>query len=365
MSIGIKSPGKYVQGKGALNDLGKNVKKLGSKFLIVCSENNVKRIGGIMEESLKSAEKECVFYRFNGECSKAEIESIMNAQKENSCDVIIGAGGGKAIDAAKAAAENLGGLTLIVIPTIASNDAPTSGVAVIYNDEGVVIKALITRRNPDLVLVDTDIIAKSPKRLLSAGIGDALATWFEARACKKSGAKNMARGTCSATAYMMARLCYDMLKENTEQALIDIDKNEATEALENIVEANIYLSGIGWESGGLAVAHAVNDGLAHIKETHNMYHGEKVAFGTLTQLVIEGEDEQELKEVMHLMHTANLPMTFSELGIEDTSEENLRKAAEAACVPTQSSKNLRADITADEVLKAMIRADELGRAYKA
>ena len=242
-------------------------------------------------------EKEYVFLPFSGECSKAEISRIMEAVEENACDAIIGAGGGKAIDAAKAAAENLGGLPTIVIPTIASNDAPCSGVAVIYNEEGVVIKALITRRNPDLVLVDTDIIAKSPRRLLAAGMGDALATWFEARACRNSGARNMARGTCSNTAFMMAKLCYDMLLRDGVKALEAADNKEATPELENIVEANIYLSGVGWESGGLAAAHAVNDGLAYVPQAHGMYHGEKVAFGTLVQLVLEKAHKEEMDEV--------------------------------------------------------------------
>ncbi len=363
MSIGIKSPGKYIQGRGELANLGKNVKKLGNKFLIVCSKNNRARIGGIMEESLRSVEKEYAFCEFGGECSKAEINKIMEAAQQNGCDAIIGAGGGKAIDAAKAAAENLGGLVLTVIPTVASNDAPCSGVAVIYNEEGVVIKALITRRNPDIVLVDTDIISKAPARLLCAGMGDALATWFEARACKNSGAKNMARGTCSNTAYMMARLCYDILIKDGAAALEAAEQKKVTPALENVTEANIYLSGIGWESGGLAVAHAVNDGLAYVPQAHGMYHGEKVAFGTLVQLVLEGADNKQLREVLNFMKAVKLPVSFADLGIKTVNEDELRRAAEAACVPTQSSKNLREDITADEIFCAMIKADEIGRNY--
>ena len=510
MSIGIKSPGKYVQGAGELSNLGRNVKKLGNKFLIVISPNNIKRIGETIEESIKSVEREYTFFEFGGETTKAEINRIMEAAKADGCDAIIGVGGGKAIDAAKAAAENLGGLALVIVPTIASNDAPCSGVAVIYNEEGVVIKALITRRNPDVVLVDTDIIAKSPSRLLKAGIGDALATWFEARACKNSGAKNMARGTCSNTAFMMAKLCYDILmkdglqaindleekkatqalenvveaniylsgvgwesgglaaahavndslvnmpethgmyhgekvafgtivqlvlenapeKEMNEvltfmkdiiakspsrllkagigdalatwfearacknsgaknmargtcsntafmmaklcydilmkdglQAINDLEEKKATQALENVVEANIYLSGVGWESGGLAAAHAVNDSLVNMPETHGMYHGEKVAFGTIVQLVLENAPEKEMNEVLTFMKAAGLPMTLAQLGVTEIKEDELKKVAEAACVPTQSTKNLRADITPLEVADAIIKADKIGSEF--
>lgn len=363
MSIGIKSPGKYVQGAGELSNLGRNVKKLGNKFLIVISPNNIKRIGETIEESMKSVEREYSFFEFGGETTKAEINNIMDAAKTGGCDAIIGVGGGKAIDAAKAAAENLGGLALAIVPTIASNDAPCSGVAVIYNEEGVVIKALITRRNPDIVLVDTDVIAKSPSRLLKAGIGDALATWFEARACKNSGAKNMARGTCSNTAYMMAKLCYDILMKDGLQAISDLEEKKATQALENVVEANIYLSGVGWESGGLAAAHAVNDSLVNMPETHGMYHGEKVAFGTIVQLVLENAPEKEMNEVLTFMKAAGLPMTLAQLGVSKIKEDELQKVAEAACVPTQSTKNLRADITPKEVAEAIIKADKIGSEF--
>ena len=156
---------------------------------------------------------------------------------------------------------------------MASNDAPCSGVAVLYNEQGVVVKAVLMRRNPDLVVVDTEIIAKAPVRLFAAGLGDALATWFEARACHKSGARTMARGNVSNTALMMSRLCYDLLMEHGVEALEAVRQHTVTKALEDVVEASIYLSGLGFENGGLAAAHAINDGLAQEPQTHGMYHG--------------------------------------------------------------------------------------------
>lgn len=365
MSYGIKSPAKYVQGNGELANLGRNAKKMGEKFLVLCSANNKKRVGDAIEESLKSVEKEVVFCEFNGECSKAEISRVMEVVTETGCDVVIGVGGGKVIDTAKAVVTNLGGYPLIIIPTVASNDSPCSGVAVIYNEEGVVIKALLMKRNPDLVLVDTAVIAKSPKRLLVAGMGDALATWFEARACKNSGAKTMARGLCSNTALMMSKLCYDILIRDGAKALEALEAKEPNDALDNVVEACIYLSGVGFESGGLAVAHAINDGFAYVPQAHGMYHGEKVAFGTLAQLVLEKASEDEMNQVLAFMKDVGLPMTLADLGITDVKEDEIRKVAEAACVPTQSTKNLRKDITADEVYAAIMEADKIGTAYKA
>ncbi|MGE9971939.1 glycerol dehydrogenase [Candidatus Pseudoscillospira sp. SGI.172] len=361
MSIGIKAPGKYTQGAGELSKLGMNVKKMGNKFFILCSANTRKRIGTVMEESLRSVEKEYVFCDFNGECSKAEISRVMEEFEKAGCDVMVGAGGGKVIDTAKASAENLGGKPVVIIPTVASNDAPCSGVAVIYNEAGVVVKALLTKHNPDLVLVDTDVIAHAPARLLTAGMGDALATWFETRACKRSGAKSMARGLCSNTAYMMSRLCYDLLIQDGVAALEAVKRQESDQHLENVVEASIYLSGIGFESGGLAAAHAINDGFAYVPAAHGMYHGEKVAYGLLCQLLLEKAPQEEWDEVFGFCKAVGLPTKLADLGIAEVKEEEIRKVAEAACVATQSTKNVRADITPDEVYAAVMKVDELGR----
>lgn len=361
MSIGIKAPAKYSQGKGELSKLGLNAKKLGNKFFILCSANTRKRIGAEMEASLQAAEKEFVYCEFGGECSKAEINWAMESFEKTGCDVVVGAGGGKVIDTAKAVAENLGGKPVVIIPTVASNDSPCSGVAVIYNEQGVVIKALLTRRNPDLVLVDTDVIAHAPARLLVAGMGDALATWFETRACKRSGAKNMARGLCSNTAYMMSRLCYDLLLQDGVAALEAVKRGEADAHLENVVEASIYLSGIGFESGGLAAAHAINDGFAYVPAAHGMYHGEKVAYGLLCQLLLEKAPQNEWDEVFGFCKAVGLPTKLADLGITEVKEEEIRKVAEAACVPTQSTKNVSADITPDDVYAAIMKVDELGR----
>ena len=363
MSLAMKAPGKYVQGPGERNNLGLHTKKLGDRFFILCSKSGKKRFGDELSASLIAQEKTVFFSEFGGEASKEEVFVKMDEVRVRDCDVIVGVGGGKVIDTAKAVAENLGGLPCVIVPTVASNDAPCSGVAVLYNDAGVVVKAVLTRRNPDVVLVDTEIIAAAPARLLSAGMGDALATWVEARACQNSGAKTMARGRAPETVLMMAQLCQKLLFEYGGDALDAVKANTVTPALEKVVEANILLSGIGFESGGLAAAHAINDGFAQEPQTKGMYHGEKVAFGVLTQLVLEKAPEEELEEFLHFLKRVELPMTLAQLGVKTVDEGTLKKVAEAACVPTQSTKNLSPEITADDVYHAILKADEIGRAY--
>ena len=365
MAIALKAPGRYVQGYGERKNLGRSVKKLGNKFYLIASAGGKKRFGDEIIANLEENGKEVVFGEFHGEATKAEVFAHMDSIKESGCDAVIGMGGGKVIDTAKACAENLGGLPLVVIPTVASNDAPCSGVAVLYNEQGVVVKAVMMRRNPDLVLVDTEILSKAPARQFSAGIGDALATWYEARACEKNGVKTMARGTITETVSMMCKLCNDILVKYSREALEGVKKGEHTVALEKVVEASILLSGVGFESGGLAAAHAINDGFAQEPQCHGMLHGEKVAYGLLTQLVLEDAPEEELNEVLSLLKDVDLPITLEQLGIKEINEENLKKVAEMAVVPTQSTKNLRADITADDVYAAIMKANEIGTAFMA
>ena len=131
------------------------------------------------------------------------------------------------------------------------------------------------KRNPDVVIVDSAVIAKSPARLLVAGMGDALATFFEARACQRSNGDNSARAKTTLAATALAQLCYETLLADGQRAKMAVEKQVCTTAVENIIEANTYLSGIGFESGGLAAAHPIHDGLSALPETHAMYHGEK------------------------------------------------------------------------------------------
>lgn len=364
MANAIKLPSQYIQGAGELKNLGKYVKKMGKKFLILLSENSKKRFGDTVSASFQEQELEIVYEICGPQCSLAEIERVTERAKEKGCDCVVTLGGGKVIDTGKAVATYLS-VPSVIVPTIASNDSPCSGLSVVYNDEGVVVKVIYSKRNPDLVLVDSEIIAKAPTRFFVAGVGDALATYYEARACKASGARNMARGSQTDTATMMAKLCCDLLFQYGVEAKASVDKNEANEAVEHVLEASILLSGVGFESGGLAAAHAINDGFAFVPSAHGAMHGEKVAFGLIAQLVLEKLSEEELNKVLDFSIAVGLPVCLEDLGVTTIVEEEMRKVASAACVKTQSTKNLPFPVSEEDVYNAILKADELGKARKA
>ena len=180
----ICSPARYTQGKNATASLGLEMSTLGLEgpALIVAGRSARSLLSDVWRTSLGEAGIAYHVHNFGGECSASEIERIDRAVRETAARVIIGAGGGKVLDTARAAAADCN-LPVVNCPTAASSDAPCSALSVIYTDDGSFEQYRIYRKNPDLVLVDTQVIAQSPPRLLVAGMGDALATWFEAKTC--------------------------------------------------------------------------------------------------------------------------------------------------------------------------------------
>lgn len=355
----MKCPGKYIQGAGELNNIGTHVKKMGTNFVIIISKRNKEQLGDLIAKSLEEAEYKYTFEIFGGECSLEEIDRIAEIGKGAECDAVIAVGGGKAIDTGKAVGVRMD-VPVIVCPTIASNDAPCSGLSVCYNSEGVVCKVVYGKRNPDIVIVDTEIIAKSPLRLFVAGMGDAMSTYFEARACKASGAKNYCRGTMPNTAYGMARLCYDILVKSGVQAYEDVKEGRCSNAVAEVAEADILLSGVGFESCGLAAAHAINDGFAQVSQAHGALHGEKVAYGTLCQLLLE-KDMESFDIVYNFNKKVGLPTTLADLGIENVIEDEIKKVAMMANVKTQSTKNMPFAVTEEDIVDVILKVDEIGK----
>ena len=355
-------PGRYIQGMDALKRLKAEIERVGDVGFIVCDpfvfENPLPHSDTFMGASSGNAAE-----RFGGESSDEEIERLSDLAKNSKAHVIVGIGGGKTMDTAKAVAHSLE-RPVIVVPTIASTDAPCSALSVIYTPDGKFKRYLILPRNPDVVLVDTGVIARAPARFLVSGMGDALATWFEASSCKAKFAPNITGDVGSMTAYALARLCYDTLLEYGVAAKISCEAHAVTPALEHIVEANTLLSGLGFESGGLAAAHAIHNGFTVLEKIHDQQHGEKVAFGTLASLFLTDKPREIIAEVYAFCESVGLPTTFDGMGLGAISDEELMKVAEAACVENETIHNEPIPVDWMTVLSALKAADAEGRRRK-
>lgn len=355
-------PGRYIQGAGALGRLGKEVSRFGQKALAVCDPFAIESIVPIYQKEIES-EITISFEKFKGECSDREIKRIVDLIKKENSEVVVAIGGGKTIDTAKAAAYELK-LPVIIVPTIASTDAPCSALSVIYTDEGVVDRYLFLPTNPNSVLVDTQVIANSPVRFLVSGMGDALATWIEAESCKIKYANNFAGEKGSMTAYALAELCFDTLLEFGTIAKISNEAKIVTPALESVIEANTLLSGLGFESGGIASCHAIHNGLTVLEQTHKYYHGEKVAIGVVASLFLTNKPTEFIEMIYDFCEAIGLPTTLSQVGLENPTDEELMKVAQRACAEGETIYNELVPITPEVVFAAIKAADAFGRARK-
>jgi glycerol dehydrogenase len=344
------APLRYIQGPHALYHLGDQLKIIGvKKPLVLISRSAKKAIGSIMEESITKAGLNYGLTDFNGECSWDEINRVKVVCQEGSYDAIINCGGGKTIDTGRAAAcssaTNFGkippelipgfgaSVACINIPTVAATDASTSAVSLVYSKDGTVEAGLSFPKNPDMVLVDTFVIAQSPVRLLVSGMGDALATYFEAHISQVTGTPSAQTGALSTlTAQAIGKLCLDILLTNGVQAIAEAHAHTPGPALEAVVEANVLLSGLGFESGGLSAAHAIGEAFHHIRNQFDkhLYHGELVAFGTCVQLVLEQKNSNYLKKIFNFCKSVGLPITLDDMTLGKARDEDLMKVADAA-----------------------------------
>jgi glycerol dehydrogenase len=357
------APRRYVQGAGVLKEIGKYVAPLGKRALVAWGPNVSQVFADGIGKSLAEHNVEMISFVFSGECDRPQVAAGVEKVKAEAADVVIGLGGGKAIDLGKAIAMG-SSVKFASVPTIASNDAPTSAATVYYTCEGDFEGWDLWPVNPDLVLVDTEVIVNAPARWLVSGMGDGLCTWYEAEAAFKGRRTALAGGVATLAAMHLARLCGETIFEFGADAKRDCELHVVTPAVEKIVEANTLLSGIGFESGGVATAHAIGNGLTAVARAFS--HGERVAFGLVAQLCMDEDvPAAERLRAVDFMVAVGLPVTLGELGIGDISREELMSLATAFTGPGSIAHNHVFTVTPFDIYSAMIAADALGRERRA
>lgn len=355
---GFGCVGRYVQGYGEIHNLTKYLAEYGNLGYILIDE--------ALYEELKAflSKEEGFSFRFGMFSGEVTPKFMQDAAADASgAQFVVGIGGGKTVDAAKGIAD-ICKVPVILVPTIASTDAPVASMTAVFNDEGEQTGIMLFKTCPSLVLVDSEIITKAPVRYFSAGIGDALATAYEARASASFDNPNFIAGGLRSTIAGMAiaNACETVIREKAVSAMKAVELGLCTPDVEDVIEANTLLSGLGFLNVGLGGAHATNTGLTQLPETKGMLHGELVAFGIVVQFIVEQLPKEEVEDLLAFLTKVRLPITFAELGIEKMTDEMLMKVAKKACSGfwTRSPRVVNERMISD----AILMADALGREYQ-
>ncbi|KXH22913.1 glycerol dehydrogenase, partial [Enterococcus faecium] len=244
----------------------------------------------------------------------------------------------------------------------ASMDAPTAAVSVIYNEDGSFSGYEFYPKNPDTVIVDSEIVAQAPVRLFASGMSDGLATLIEVESTLRRQGQNMFHGKPTLASLAIAQKCEEVIFEYGYSAYTSVEKHIVTPQVDAVIEANTLLSGLGFENGGLAGAHAIHNGFTALEgDIHHLTHGEKVAYGILVQLVLENAPTEKFMKYKTFFDNINMPTTLEGLHIENTSYEELVQVGERALTPNDTFANLSDKITADEIADAILTVNDLSK----
>lgn len=345
------APLRYIQGPGALDGVGDQVALIGKRALLVADRLVLNLIQDRVRLSCDAAGVGLDTLEFRGEVTPEEIERLSELAREARPSAVIAAGGGKGIDIGKALARALGS-RVISVPTVASNDAPTSKIFVVYDDTHRMLSVEHMAHNPAAVIVDTALIAKAPRRLLLAGIGDALSKKFEVERCAEAGGPNIYGGRSTLAARALSDLCYTVLRAQSEGALAALAQQQPDDAFEHCVEATVLLSGMCFENGGLSIAHAMTRGLTAVRGARESLHGLQVAYGLLVQLVLERRDEAFVNELLTFYRRIGLPTSLESLGVSQPTEDEIQRIA-GLTMSAPHVRNFPRDLDAAQIATAV------------
>ena len=346
------APARVLRGEDCLQNSAKEITRLGSRPLVVGGNKTLALIESPLQSLLNP--ETLSFANYSPDCAESSLSRLKQAVEEHQADLIIGVGGGKALDTSKLLAYQ-SELPMVAIPTSGATCAGWTALSNIYSEDGAFQYDVALSCCPDLLILDYGLIRTAPQRTLVAGIGDAIAKWYEA-----SVSSGESTATLLVSAVQQARILRDILFQKSAKALADDLSDEWRE----VVDATVLLAGVIGGVGGAdcrtVAAHAVHNGLTHLLEAHDALHGEKVAYGILVQLRLEETIQgnklaaSARKQLLKFYSEIGLPKTLEDLGLGEVSLSKLRHAAEIACSPRSDIHRLPFKVSAEQLTAAMV-----------
>lgn len=314
---GIRS---YVQGPGAVRALGAHLAALGAdRRVCIVIDRTIPALLRPVRQSLEDAGMQSRAFEFDGDLQADTVARFAgNVRAEWDPGIVLGVGGGKTIDVSKIVAHELGARTAVFATSSSTDAAPSHAAVLVDGDHQISARSL--DRNPDLVVVDSEIVASAPPRLFVAGIGDAISKKFEMETAASLGEPNAFRGRPAFFLPGMAASLHDCLLADGVEATRSVRAGAVTEAVERVITACVLLSCLVWENGGLAGAHSIANVLFNAGHGARNLHGELVAFSLLVLLLLEGK-RKDLEELVRFYRLLGLPGRASDLGIQPEGDE--------------------------------------------
>ena len=348
------APGRVLRGESCLANSGEEIARLSARPLVVGGSQTLQLIEPVLHPILEAEKLVAQTANYSPDCAESSLLRLKTAVREHRADLIIGVGGGKALDMAKLLAHHCN-LPIVTVPTSGATCAAWTALSNVYSEAGAFQYDVTLNRCPDLLLLDYGLVRSAPQRTLVAGIGDALAKWYEA---------SVSSGNSSATllisAVQQARILRDILFQKSAIALDKPDSDEWREVVDATVLLAGVIGGIGGADCRTVAAHAVHNGLTHLLEAHDVLHGEKVAYGILVQLrleeMVQGNQlaASSRKQLLQFYSEIGLPKTLEDLGLADISLSQLRQVTAIATQPQSDIHRLPFAISSEQLAAAMV-----------
>lgn len=348
------APAQVLRGVGILAQAGEAIARLGKRPLVVGGDRTLDVIHPVLQPAVEQHALQIAQISYGEDCSEASLSTLREAVTTHQADVVWGVGGGKALDAAKLLAYQCR-LPIVTIPTSAATCAAWTALSNVYSDQGAFLYDVGLAKCPDLLILDYNLIQTAPNRTLIAGIGDALAKWYEA-----SISSGQSEQTLIIAAVQQARVLRDLLFQKSVAAL----QAPGSAVWREVVDATVLLAGVIGGLGGAqcrtVAAHAVHNGLTHLLQSHGTLHGEKVAYGILVQLRLEELIQGNLlaatarQQLLSFYDDIGLPKTLDDLGLADATIADLHRAADIACRPGSDIHHLPFEVTPTHLMAAMV-----------
>jgi glycerol dehydrogenase-like iron-containing ADH family enzyme len=348
------APAQVIRGAGVLSHIGEIIARFGQRPLLVGGDRTLAIVQPQLEPILVQYSLQLVQASYGADCSESSLTYLHQAVANHQATLIIGVGGGKALDTAKLLAHQCQ-LPVVTIPTSAATCAAWTALSNVYSEQGAFLYDVGLLKCPDVLILDYDLIQFAPQRTLVAGIGDALAKWYEA-----SVSSGHSEQTLIVAAVQQARVLRDLLFQKAVLAL----QSPGSEVWQQVVDASVLMAGVIGGLGGAqcrtVAAHAVHNGLTHLLQSHHALHGEKVAYGILVQLRLEEMIQGSLlaatarQQLLNFYREVGLPQSLADLGLLEITIADLQRSAEIACRPGSDLHHLPFEVTPAQLMAAMV-----------